>query len=162
MQVQLGASLISVGSSFQSRIARGKKWVHVVFCFWVGNKEFIVSCCCFKKDDCDRHWPVCYVFCVALWDWPHFCIAQEYTTLALWACLGHCLCSDSHFEHTLRLTFEPFLFCVWGVSAMGGISLNNIRPGGVHMFCMQPLLVVCFVFWHFVWWISDCFWPCLW
>jgi len=28
---------------------------------------------------------------------------------------------------------------------MGAIWLNNIRPGGAHMFCMQPLLVVlCF------------------
>ena len=40
-----------------------------------------------------------------------------------------CLCSDSHFEHTLRLTFEPFLFCVWGVYALGAIPLKNIRPG---------------------------------
>ena len=46
-------------------------------------------------------------------------------------------------EHTLRLTFEPFLFYVWGVSAMGAIWLNNIRPGDVHMFCMQPLLQKC-------------------
>jgi len=29
---------------------------------------------------------------------------------------------------------------------MGAIWLNNIRPGGVLMFCMQPLLVVCCVF----------------
>jgi len=31
---------------------------------------------------------------------------------------------------------------------MSAIWLNNIGPGGVHklMFCMQPLLVVCFVF----------------
>ena len=27
---------------------------------------------------------------------------------------------------------------------MGAIRLNNIRPGGVHMFCMHPLLVFCF------------------
>ena len=27
---------------------------------------------------------------------------------------------------------------------MGAIWLNNIQPGGVHMFCMQPPLVVCF------------------
>jgi len=25
---------------------------------------------------------------------------------------------------------------------MGAIWLNNIRPGGVHMFCMQPLKTI--------------------
>ena len=25
---------------------------------------------------------------------------------------------------------------------MGAIWLNNIRPGGVHIFCMQPRLVI--------------------
>ena len=29
---------------------------------------------------------------------------------------------------------------------MGAIWLNNIRPEGVHMFGVQPILVVCFVF----------------
>ena len=28
---------------------------------------------------------------------------------------------------------------------MGAIWLNTIRPWGVHMFCMPPLLVVCCV-----------------
>ena len=28
---------------------------------------------------------------------------------------------------------------VWCVSAMGAIWLNNIRPGGVHMFCIQAM-----------------------
>jgi len=38
----------------------------------------------------------------------------------------------------------------------------TIWPGGVHIICSVCSLfyknvVVCFVFWHFVWWISDCF-----
>ena len=40
----VGASLISVISLFQRRIAHGKN-AYVVFCF-LGNKEFVVSCIC--------------------------------------------------------------------------------------------------------------------
>ena len=34
----------------------GKEWVHAVFCFWVGNKEFVVSCSCKMTG---QHWPFC-------------------------------------------------------------------------------------------------------
>jgi len=67
------------------------------------------------QDDCDRHWPVCYVFCVALWDWLDFYVAQEWTTLTLWAWLWHCLCSDIHFEHT----FLPWVTYGWTIFDRG-------------------------------------------
>ena len=50
------------------------------------------------------------------------------------SCFWNCLCRGSNFESTFRLTFEPFIFCVWRVSAMVAIWLNNIRPEVVHFF----------------------------
>jgi len=35
------------------------------------------------------------------------------------------------------MTFELFQFYVWGVSAMGAIWLNNIRPRGVHNYIIK-------------------------
>jgi len=75
----VGISLNSVGSLFQRCLARRKN-EFVVICFWVGNKEFVVSC-------------VMY-------------FAKHYKTGFISACLWHRLSSD--FEHTLRLTFEQF------------------------------------------------------
>jgi len=115
----VGASLISVGNLFKSRVARGRKGF-MSYLIFVWYEYFVVSCS-YKMTVIDIDLFLCSMMRLAGFQ---RCSRVDhcYSLRMFW----HCLWSDSHFKHTLLLTIGPFVLYVWGVSAMDGIWLNNI------------------------------------